>query len=230
MTQNQIHRYDALLISYAVHVSLALVFAGALWINHSAPIAEPKKIAIKLRLDTPKIPPHSAPIPPAPIQAPTTATTPVPIAPKPLPITSQPIVPVKTVPPAPLSAPIPLPQPKVSEPAPIIPVKSVQLPPPPPPPPPKENYAEENIGKIRAILNERKVYPKNAKRLNQQGDVTVTFSLSSEGEVSAIVINESSGFELLDNAARDLIEKSADAFPKPKRTVRITVPIGYSLR
>lgn len=101
---------------------------------------------------------------------------------------------------------------------------------PPPPPKAQENYEEENLGRIRAILAERLKYPKNALRLKQQGEVSVTFTLGTNRDVSQITISQSSGFELLDEAARSLIENSANEFPKPSKSVRITVPIAYKLR
>lgn len=100
----------------------------------------------------------------------------------------------------------------------------------PPPPPTEEKYEEENIAKIRAILAERLKYPKNALRLKQQGEVKVTFTLTPSREVGALSVTQSSGFEMLDEAACDLIETSASEFPKPQKSVRITVPIGYKIR
>lgn len=101
---------------------------------------------------------------------------------------------------------------------------------PPPPPKSQENYEEENLGRIRSILADRLKYPKNALRLKQQGESTVTFTLGTDRTVSQITISQSSGFELLDEAARSLIESSASEFPKPSKSVRISVPIAYKLR
>lgn len=94
----------------------------------------------------------------------------------------------------------------------------------------QETYEEENLGRIRTILMERLTYPKNALRLKQQGEATVTFTLETTREVSQITISKSSGFELLDDAARNLIQSSAGEFPKPSKSVRISVPIAYKLR
>lgn len=94
----------------------------------------------------------------------------------------------------------------------------------------QENYEEENLGRIRSILMERLVYPKNAVRLKQQGEATVTFTLEANREVSQISITKSSGFELLDDAAKNLIINSAGEFPKPSKAVRISVPVAYKLR
>ena len=91
-------------------------------------------------------------------------------------------------------------------------------------------YEEENLAKIRAILAARLTYPKNALRLHQQGEVTASFNLTPSGEVTNLSISRSSEFDLLDSAALKLIETSASEFPKPSKTVRITVPILYKIR
>lgn len=94
----------------------------------------------------------------------------------------------------------------------------------------QENYEEENLGRIRSILMNRLIYPKNAVRLNQQGEVSITFTLETNREVSQITVTKSSGFELLDDAAKNLILRSASEFPQPSKTVRISVPVAYKLR
>lgn len=94
----------------------------------------------------------------------------------------------------------------------------------------QERYEEENLGRIRSILMERLTYPRNALRLKQEGEATVTFTFESDREVSQIAISKSSGFDLLDEAAKNLIITSASEFPKPSKTVRISVPIAYKLR
>jgi protein TonB len=105
---------------------------------------------------------------------------------------------------------------------------------PPPPPPPTPNiqtlYEEENLGPIRALLAERLKYPKNALRLKQQGISIMAFTLSPSGDISAVTLVKSSDFELLDDAARTLIETTAQMFPKPSKSVRITIPIEYKIR
>lgn len=127
---------------------------------------------------------------------------------------------------------MPTPQPSMPQSAAVPPKPSPVAAPEPPPPPVnvQAKYEEENLGRIRAILAQRRTYPKNALRLNQQGDVTVGFELTPSGEVENLRILHSSEFELLDNAARTLIQGCAPEFPKPSKTVRITVPISYSIR
>lgn len=99
-----------------------------------------------------------------------------------------------------------------------------------PPPKVEENYEEENLGRIRSILAQRLKYPKNALRLKQQGECVATFTLEPNRDINQIIITQSSGFELLDNAAIELIQTSASEFPKPKKSIRISVPISYKIR
>lgn len=190
------------------------------------PIA-PEKIKIKILMqspesvlvhpETPSSPPitkieKSASVPKTPLATPSPK---IPVIPMdkpnitPPPVFSEPVTPTIA--------------PKIPEPSPIMTQKTPVL-------KIEENYAEENLGKIRVILSERLKYPRNALRLNQQGETVVSFTLGTNREVSQITIAQSSGFEFLDDAARKLIETSASEFPKPSKSVRITVPIEYKLR
>lgn len=191
----------------------------------------PEKITLKILLH-PTEPTESVPE--------TTPSEPLPKTAEPIPV-PKPEIPRIITPPKPhviaQSKPtIPTPQniPTVTPPAalPKTPEAAAAAAPKAPPPPPQaqENYEEENLGRIRAILAERLKYPKNALRLKQQGETSITFTLGTNREVSQITITQSSGFELLDDAARSLIENSANEFPKPSKSVRITVPIAYKLR
>lgn len=117
-----------------------------------------------------------------------------------------------------------------SQKTPMIEPVIAKAPPPPPAPNVQAEYEEANLGRIRTLLSEHLKYPKNALRLRQQGSVTITFTLSPSGEISALSITKSSEFELLDDAARSLIGETASLFPKPSKSVRISVPIEYKIR
>lgn len=185
----------------------------------------------------------------APANVPSTPTPEPFIPPEPVSQMPKPVKPVKPVPksvaPAPSkpSAVIPIPSAQSAsaasapllaavspKPVPQTEPQVAKAPPPPPPVNHQKAYEDDNLGRIRALLAQNLTYPKNARRLNQQGDVTVMFSLSPSGEVGTVAITKSSGFELLDEAARRLIETTAPQFPKPSKTVQISVPIGYKLR
>lgn len=94
----------------------------------------------------------------------------------------------------------------------------------------KENY----IAYLRKLIDERKIYPKNAKRLKQMGTVKVKFRVSEDGTLKNIAIVDSSGFELLDQAASDLLENIGHIRPFPKEMgnepIDVILPIEYTLR
>ncbi|WP_294892885.1 MULTISPECIES: energy transducer TonB [unclassified Sulfuricurvum] len=132
-------------------------------------------------------------------------------------------VPVQTVQPVvavQADQPFPLQQPVVPKPQPPAP-KSVNV---------EEQYMEDHLGTIRDILVKNRKYPNNAVRLRQEGNVKVSFRLKHNGEVEDIVIAGSSGYEILDEDAVALIRKTALYFPKPPKSVRITVPLSYTLK
>lgn len=229
------NRSKPLFYSLALHASLIALFFGT--VSTLRHISEPKKqkIAVSLLAYVPQ----SAPIV-------TEAKTPAP--PKNVPLTppeTKPVIktaPPKTQPAIPRTETAPLPPPPRIQPdtaanvpaAAPVPAKAAPAEPPTPKTPPpsidhQRAYEEENLARIRSLLLQNKIYPKNAKRLKQQGVATVTFSVSPDGEVSTL-ITKSSGFEMLDDAARLLIKTTAPQFPKPEKTVQITIPIEYKLR
>jgi len=218
----------SLALSLGIHITIIALSVGAFSVVRTTLPIPPEKITLKVLLHSPE---------PA-------VSVPEMQPPEPTPKTAEPVPPPKpekphiTTPPKPRvlaeSQPtVPTSVPAIS--TPVVAPKTPEAPPaavPKAPPPPKaqENYEEENLGRIRAILAERLKYPKNALRLKQQGEVSVTFTLGANRDVSQITITQSSGFELLDDAARNLIENSVSEFPKPSKSVRITVPIAYKLR
>lgn len=94
----------------------------------------------------------------------------------------------------------------------------------------EEQYLDDHLSTIRDILVKYRKYPSQAVRLKQEGSVKVTFRLKQNGEVEDIRVVGSSGYELLDEDALALIQKTADYFPKPPKSVRITVPLNYALK
>lgn len=227
------NRSKPFLYSLALHLFLIGLMG---WVYSALRTPPPKETKIAVSVLT--YAPTNAPSTPAP--EPFMPPEPVSQMPKPV----QP-VPKSVVAPAPSkpSAAVPIPSAQPAPAANMPPVAAVspkpvpptepqvaKTPPPPPPVNHQKAYEDENLGRIRALLAQNLTYPKNARRLNQQGDVTVMFSLSPSGEVGMVAIIKSSGFELLDEAARRLIETTAPQFPKPSKTVQISVPIGYKLR
>jgi protein TonB len=126
------------------------------------------------------------------------------------------------------------PQPSVQAPAatPIQTPKAPTITPTPPPPPLniEKEFLNAHLGEIRALLLQNMKYPKMAQKLKMQGEVRIAFSLDADGSVENVKVVESSGFEILDEDAVSLIEKTASKLPKPSKSVRITVPLSYILR
>jgi len=225
---------NSFFISLGIHLSLATLMIGTFSaVRKSMPVAE-KKIVLNLLTQTPapKFPESAAKPQPTvqpkisqPIVKPREAR-PVPQPPKKVIEQSKPLMntPAQT---APIAPNVPtVPPARVSE----QPVQSQVTKAVPPVQKQQEHYEEENLGRIRSILMERLTYPKNALRLKQEGEATVTFTFETDRAVSQISISKSSGFDLLDEAAKNLIMSSASEFPKPSKTVRISVPIAYKLR
>lgn len=235
-----VKRTVPLVSSLAVHLLLGM--SG--WaIYHTFKTIKPQEHTIRIALRSPEpsgiakppISPASEPLPP----------------PKPVPPKITPLQPEKPTVPAPQSKPVvsetlsakpqaaiqtpTLPQAAViKESAGVseVPPKPVQTAPAPVPQPSvnvQAKYETENLSAIRSILAERLTYPRNALRLRQQGEVVVSFLLSPSGEVSGLEVTRTSDFDLLDAAAKSLIESSSALFPKPTKTVRITVPISYKI-
>lgn len=96
-----------------------------------------------------------------------------------------------------------------------------------------ENIEEAYLSKIRHLIEQNKVYPKVAKRLNQTGKVYVTFIITKDGGIKNCRIHKSSLFESLDEASLAIFAKisSFDSIPKElnKNDWEITVPIVYQM-
>lgn len=87
-------------------------------------------------------------------------------------------------------------------------------------------YSNDDFSKIIA----RDIrYPEEARRNHQEGDVIVSFTLLSSGEIKDLVIIKSSGFKLLDDETLALIKRNAPNLPKSV-TRRFSIPISYKLK
>lgn len=220
-------------LSIGIHFGLAVLLIGIFSAAQKNLSDSPQKIKLKLLLDTSFPEPAASPLPQPKQPVQKLPAQPIPHQQPKISPQMKTAVPPKAVQPSPVTAPQPIPTvtAPLQKPTETIPVSTPKAPPPPPPAPKvEENYEEENLGKIRSILAERLKYPKNALRLKQQGECIVTFTLEPSREVNQIRITQSSGFDMLDDAAKELIETSSSEFPKPKKSVRISVPILYKLR
>jgi protein TonB len=84
-----------------------------------------------------------------------------------------------------------------------------------------------------SVISKHKKYPKIAQMRGWQGEVIVELQLDGSGKIKSRKISQSSGYEILDNQALEMVEK-AQPFPTPPETLRnsaftITVPVPFKL-
>lgn len=79
-------------------------------------------------------------------------------------------------------------------------------------------------------------YPARARRQGQSGEVVLHFTLLPDGRIENLSLQSTSGFYLLDEAAKAVIEEEMNSrykpFPPglPKTPISITLPIRYQLQ
>lgn len=229
----------SLVFSVIVHIVLASIAILAIFSIPDTKKTEPVKI--KILIPSAKKPPLN----PRPLEIPAkivpTLPQPQPVPPAPMhPQTFQPVS--KSIPPT--AAPsVPA---AVSPKAPDLPAqKGVENPPAPPKavvskPAPVETVKfdpkakEQYVAYLRQLIDERKIYPKNAKRLKQTGTVMVKFKVLEDGTVKNISIIESSGFDSLDQATKEVLENIGRFKALPKEMgdepADVTLPVEYKIR
>ncbi|HEX5622853.1 MAG TPA: TonB family protein [Sulfuricurvum sp.] len=222
-------------LGYSLLIHVFVVAGAVLWLSRHP--QETAKHTIKITLSS-----LSASSETVAVQPPSQQALPAePVKPKPLPtLPPAPIVPVSATKPPVSSRPIPTVQAPQRTPAPLIPPTQpstsaeISKSPVAAPTKPEVNVEKEflnaHLGEIRALLVKNLHYPKNAQRLKMQGEVRISFRLEQDGSVEDVEVIQSSGFELLDEDARSLIKKTAPQFPKPSKSIRLSVPLSYQLR
>ncbi len=179
------------------------------------------------------------------------APPPPPPPPLPEPVKPEPIKPKPPI--KPMVKPLPIPTETKNDPTPPPPPEviavapQVDAPPPPIPPvaivphdPPKPvipvdtSAARDNYDSaLWAAIVKHKQYPRIAQMRGWQGEAVVELLLDGNGKLKAKKIIQSSGHEVLDKQALDMVEK-AMPFPTPPEVLRgssfsIKVPIAFKL-
>ena len=88
-------------------------------------------------------------------------------------------------------------------------------------------------GLLEAALLKHKQYPLVARRMGQEGLVTVEAHFSAQGELLDCFVATGSGFKALDEAALQLVRQAADlvrATHKPGRVAQLRIPIAYEFK
>ncbi len=90
-------------------------------------------------------------------------------------------------------------------------------------------YMEDNLALINALIKKHLQYPRLAKKRGLQGRTMIAFTLSEEGKVTAIeALGEVAS--ILKRSAVQTIQEASRAFPHPKQTLALQIPIVYTLR
>ncbi len=85
---------------------------------------------------------------------------------------------------------------------------------------------------FEALLLAQKRYPRQARRLGQQGVVTIHAQFAADGELLGCEVAASSGFRALDDAAVELVRMAAAqlrASSVPGSRAELRIPIAYEL-
>ncbi|MDP2023030.1 MAG: energy transducer TonB [Hydrogenophaga sp.] len=88
-------------------------------------------------------------------------------------------------------------------------------------------------GLLEAALLKHKQYPLVARRMGQEGLVTVEAHFSAQGELLDCFVASGSGFKALDEAALQLVRQAADlvrATHQPGRVAQLRIPIAYEIK
>lgn len=86
------------------------------------------------------------------------------------------------------------------------------------------------ISSLRREIERHKRYPSQARRMQHEGQVVVSFSLTSEGAISRVEIESTSGISSLDNAAIAAVKRVKPIGPKPENLLNpLIVSLDFQL-
>lgn len=224
-----------LVFSLAIHVGVLVLVPK--WQVESKPLPPPMVVELE-KPKPPPPPPVVEPEPPKPIEPPKPKQFPKPELPKPIPV-QQPVV--QDVPQTKHIEPPPPPVVIAVDPQPSVKVETVVAPPPlvkePPPPVVSQEDLDaargRYVGALQRAIAKHKSYPSIARTRGWQGEAMVDIHLDSNGGVLGSEISVSSGYEVLDKQALEMVKK-ASPFPAPPevlqgRSFHLTVPVAFRL-
>lgn len=222
---------------------LALHAAAYVALNTGHPARSPDP-EVAFMIDMAAEPPPE----PEPEPEPGERTPPPEPAPEPMPESPPPDATPEPPPPPPLPRAVvlpPPPPPAAARPKPVV--RHDMQPAPPSVTPPQAEPAERPVavpdvssrvltweGKLGAYLLRFRRYPPDSLRRGDQGIVTMRLIVARNGEVRRATIVSGSGFDALDNAAREWIARASPvpAFPDdmPGTEIGVVVPFRFTLR
>lgn len=89
-------------------------------------------------------------------------------------------------------------------------------------------YSKTDFNYILVKIRRKLVYPEYARQKRIEGRVKVQFVVKRDGNVSDLKVYQSSGSELLDEAAILAVRK-ASPLPKPPTSAKIVIPISFRI-
>jgi protein TonB len=89
-------------------------------------------------------------------------------------------------------------------------------------------YIKQHYKYISRIVQSNISYPYIAKKMLWEGRVTLSFIIKGDGNVQDICLEQSSGFDVLDDNAKETVRNTAP-FPPPVVEAKIILPIVYRL-
>jgi len=96
---------------------------------------------------------------------------------------------------------------------------------------PSEPYLRTDFEIIRDKVLSNLIYPSIAKRMNWNGVVHVALEIDTSGFLQKASIHQSSGRDILDNAALEAANKLKNQpLPKPQNASTVILPIAFKLR
>lgn len=86
---------------------------------------------------------------------------------------------------------------------------------------------------LRQAIEANKFYPKRASRLRREGSVIVDFTIDRDGNIDNVRVTESSGTQLLDQAAVEAVKRLGQFHPLPSAIPHdpwsLQIPMSYKL-
>lgn len=237
----QTYRQDRVNRAFAAALLLSLGLHIAVLAALPKPADEVKPpLELVVELQPPPAPPE--PPPPEPPKPPEPKPVPKKPIPKPKPEPKPEPLPEPPRMDEPPTEPPPPPPPVISAPPEPTVVPEVVVPPPPPEPPPKPKVPPEpDLNAARNQYSSQlsrefakyKQYPRIAQMRGWQGVVKVELKIDGSGAIQSLTIATSSGFEVLDKQALEMVRK-ATPLPQPPETLRgrefnIIVPVAFRL-
>lgn len=95
---------------------------------------------------------------------------------------------------------------------------------------PNPNELSLYLSKIKSIVESKKSYPERAKRFGIEGDVTLFVKVDSNGKIISVEIYKSSGSQILDDAAMEILNRIKNFPPPPgNKDFSFNLNINYKL-